>query len=244
MALHFKEIIMPGFFASLILLFTTLTPVAAKADSINPLDMSTIKQVTITGENSRVDFTTTETAPYIATITGTRTSWLASWYSSWFSSSCDTKTTTEIRDQSLTIHVIDSPLLSLSDCEVRITVNLPKDGDINIDQQALLARFTGDYRSIHINGNAADFSLDGYVSKLDIKGHAVRSDVRLDRTNSNETIRLDSHALDATFSFLKGTPISYAVDSKASFIDSKLVSTPGAKPSIDIRSEYVRATIR
>ncbi|MEP7456934.1 hypothetical protein [Phyllobacterium sp. SB3] len=235
---------MPGFFASLILLFTTLTPVAAKAEIPAQLDMTAIKQVTITGESSRMDFTTIDTVPYTATITGTRTSWLASWYSSWFSNSCDTKTTTEIKDQALTINVVETPLLSISDCEVRIIVNLPEGADINIEQHALLAHFSGQYRSIRINGNTADFSLDGYVSTLDIKGDAVRSDMRFDRTSGNETIRLDSHALDASFNFLKGTPISYAVKANASFIDSKLANTPGAKPSIDITSDYVRATIR
>jgi hypothetical protein len=235
---------MPEFFASLILLFTTLTPIAAKAETAAQLDMTAVKQVTITGESSRVEFTTLETSPYSATITGTRTSWLASWYSSWFSNRCDTKTTTDIKDQTLTIDVVETPLLSLSDCEVRIIVNLPKGADINIDQHALLARFSGEYRSIRISGNAADFALDGYVSTLYIKGDAVRSDVRFDRSSNNETISLDSRALDATFSFLKDTPISYAVNAKASFIDSKLANTPDAKPFIDIKSDYVRATIR
>lgn len=235
---------MPGFFASLILLFTTLTPVAAKAETAAQLDMTRIKQVTITGESSRLDFTTLDTVPYAATITGTRTSWLASWYSNWFSNRCETKTTTEIKDQTLTIDVTESPLLSLSDCEVGIIVNLPKGADISIEQHALLARFSGEYRSIRINANAADFSLDGYASRLDINGDAVRSDVRFERSSKNETIRLESRALDAAFSFLKDTPISYAVDAKASFIDSKLMNTPGAKPSIDIKSDYVRATIR
>lgn len=235
---------MPGFFASLILLFTTLTPVAAKAETAAQLDMTAIKRVTITGESSRMDFTTLDMTPYAATITGTRTSWLASWYSNWFSNRCDTKTTTEIKDQTLTIGVVETPLLSLSDCEVRIVVNLPKGADISIEQHALLARFSGEYRSIRISGNAADFALDGYVSSLYIKGDAVRSDVRFDRSSNNEAIRLESRALDATFSFLKGTPISYAVDAKASFIDSRLTNTPGAKPSINIKSDYVRATIR
>ncbi|MHC1549562.1 hypothetical protein [Phyllobacterium sp. K27] len=235
---------MPGLFASLILLFTTLTPVAAKAETAAQLDVTAIKQVIITGENSRVDFTTLDTSPYAAIITGTRTSWLASWYSSWFSNRCDTKTTTEIKDQTLTIDVTETPLLSVSDCEVRIIVNLPKGADINIEQHALLARLTGEYRSIRIRGNAADFSLVGYASSFDIKGDAVRSDVRFDRSSNNETIRLESRALDATFSFLKDTPISYAVDAKASLIDSKLANTPDAKPSINITSDYVRATIR
>lgn len=235
---------MPGFFASLILLFTTLTPVAASAEPSKPLDMANIKTVAITGEASRVEFTTTDTQPYAASIVGNRSGWFSNWYSIWFSNECETGTSAELKDQTLLIHVVDAPLLSLSDCEVRIHINLPKNGDVDIEQHALIARFSGDYRGIRIKGNAADFSLDGYASSLDIKGDAVRSNMRFDRTNNSETIRLDSHALDATFSFVKDTPISYVIDAKASFIDSKRESTPGAKPSIEIKSEYVRATIR
>lgn len=44
---------MPGFFASLILLFTTLTPVAAKAETAAQLDMTAIKRVTIPGTDWR-----------------------------------------------------------------------------------------------------------------------------------------------------------------------------------------------
>ena len=235
---------MPGFFASLILLLTTLGPVAARAEPSKPLDMANIKTVAITGEASRVELTTTDTQPYAASISGNQSGWFSNWYSSWFSNACETDTTTEVKDQTLLIHVAESPLISLSDCEVRINVNLPKNSDINIQQQALYAKLSGDYRGITISSNAADFSLDGYASSLDIKGDAVRSDMRFERTNHSETIRLDSHALDASFSFVKDTSISYLIDAKASFIDSKRESTPGAKPSIEIRSEYVRATIR
>lgn len=124
------------------------------------------------------------------------------------------------------------------------SANLPKNLDVGIDQHALDARLSGDYRGIRIDGNAADFALDGYASSIYISGDAVRTEIRFERTYNNETIQLNSHALDASLSFGKDAVISYAVDAKASFIDSKRENTPGAKPSIDIKGEFVRATIR
>jgi hypothetical protein len=236
---------MLNLFVSILLLFQTLTPVAARAEALKaPLDIAQIKKVSITGEASRVEFTTTDTLPWSVAMTSIRSGWFSNWYSSWFSNECETASTMEVKDQTLLIHVANAPLLSFSDCEVRIHANLPKNSDVSIEQRALYARLSGDYRGIRVDGNATDFALDGYASNLDISGDAVRSDVRLERTNNNETIRLDSHALDASFNFGKDTPISYAINAKASFIDSRLANTPGAKPSIDIKSEFVRATIR
>ena len=50
--------------------------------------------------------------------------------------------------------------------------------------------------------------------------------------------------LDASIRFLVPTAISYGVDAVASYVDSALVNTPGAQPSITIRGEMVHATIR
>ncbi|PSH63508.1 hypothetical protein [Phyllobacterium sophorae] len=236
---------MLNLYVSILLLFQTLTPTAASAEALKaPLDIAQIKNVSITGEASRVEFTTTDTLPWSVAMTSIRSGWLSNWTSSWFSNACETASTMVVKDQALLIHVVNAPWLSLSDCEVRIRANLPKNSDVSIEQHALYARLSGDYRRIRVDGNAADFALDGYASSLDVTGDAVRTDIRLERTNNDETILLNSHALDASFSFGGDMAISYAVNAKASFIDSKRANTPGAKPSIDIKSEFVRATIR
>jgi len=39
------------------------------------------------------------------------------------------------------------------------------------------------------------------------------------------------------------TPVSYLVEAVASYVDSALPNTPGAKPSITLRGEMLRARI-
>jgi hypothetical protein len=230
---------------ALLLLFETVTPSAAQAEQIKtPLDIGQINSVVVTGEASRIEFTAGDPGPYQARIIATRSGWFSGWYSSWFSDACATRTTMEVKDRALLIHVVNAPLLSLSDCEVLIRATLPADGDVSIEQAALQARLTGDYGTVHVKGHAANFALDGHVANLDISGDAVRSDLRFARITSSETIRFDSRALDASFTFGKDVPISYAVDAKASLIDSQRDSTPGAKPSISVKSDYARVTIR
>lgn len=62
----------------------------------------------------------------------------------------------EVRERTLRIHVVNAPLLSLSDCEVLIRASLPADSDVSIEQAALQARLTGDYGAVRIKGHAAD----------------------------------------------------------------------------------------
>ncbi|MFJ7353639.1 hypothetical protein ACIQWS_05665 [Phyllobacterium sp. NPDC097923] len=228
---------------AILLLFGTVTPSAA-GELQPPLDIAAVNSVTITGEASHIVFTAGDGAPYQARVTSTRSGWFSGWYSSWFADQCATRTTMEVRERTLRIHVVNAPLLSLSDCEVLIRASLPAGSDVSIEQAALQARLTGDYGAVRIKGHAADFALDGHAASLDISGDAVRSDLRFARVSNSETIRLDSRALDASFSFGKDVPISYTVDAKASLVDSKRDSTPGAKPAISIRSDYARVTIR
>lgn len=110
---------MLNLYVSILLLFENLTPTAAKAEALKTLlDIAQIKKVSITGEASRVEFTTTDTRPWSVAMTSIRSGWFSNWYSSWFSNECETDSTIEVKDQTLLIHVVNAPLLSLSDCEV------------------------------------------------------------------------------------------------------------------------------
>ena len=70
--------------------------------------------------------------------------------------------------------------------------------------------------------------------------------VRLDfeTINQNETITIQAKALDAYVGFADKAPISYTVTGTASHVDSALANTPGAKPSVGIKGDFVHATIR
>ncbi len=235
---------MLSLYVSILLLFSTMTPVAAHAENTTSLNANNITAVEITGDASRLELSTKDTEPFSATTNSIATGWFSRWYSSWFSGSCESGTTMNLVDRTLSISVASTPWLSNSECEVSIRANVPKNTNIGIRQNALLAKLTGDFGAIHISSNAADVSLEGYASGLDVSGNAIKTDVRYERSNQDETIRLNSNALDAYFSFGADTPISYTVNAMASFIDSKRHNTPGAKPSLDIRGAFVRATIR
>ncbi len=235
---------MPDFFTALIVLFTSLTPLAAKAETLPILDTSTVNSVSISGQASDINFTTSANRPFNATISATRSDWFANWYSYWFSDRCATQTTAKIEGRALIIKVINGPDRVSFDCHVSIAINLPKDADISIDQTASRTELTGDFGAVRINSNAARIDFDGYATSLAIKGDAVHSNVRFSHSNSNETIALDAHAAKASFSFAKNTAVSYAVNAVASTVDSTLENTPGAKPFIRINSEFLDATIR
>ena len=60
----------------------------------------------------------------------------------------------------------------------------------------------------------------------------------------DETVAIAGKALDATLTFGRQVPISYSVTASASFVDSSLANTAGAKPSVVIKGDFVRVTIR
>jgi hypothetical protein len=67
------EQIMQNLYVSILLLFQTLTPTGAKAEDLTAaLDLAQIKDVRITGEASRVEFTTNDTLPWSVAMTSIR----------------------------------------------------------------------------------------------------------------------------------------------------------------------------
>lgn len=210
------------------------------------LDTSGIESVVVTGEASRVTLSSDPNRPLRAEIAGVRSGWfsrwLSGWSSSWFVDGCRSAATMRREGSGLLVDVPRS--FGLSSCEVRLVANLPAGTALRIDQHAVLAALDGDFASVTVTGDAANVSLDGHAGEIALKGDAMR--VRLDfRTASREeTVSLEGKALDASLRFAAGTPISYAVEAAASFVDSALPDTPGARPAIRIKGDFVRATIR
>ena len=144
----------------------------------------------------------------------------------------------------LRIDVAPSSWLDPSDCKVEINANIAPESSVSIEQAALLASMTGNFSSIAITGKAADVSLDGHASSIDLRGEALRVNLAYGSIRQDETIAIAGKALDATLSFGRQVPISYSVIASASFVDSSLANTAGAKPSVVIKGDFVRATIR
>ena len=68
----------------------------------------------------------------------------------------------------------------------------------------------------------------------------IRDDIKAATIAS---MKAHDSARTATLRFVQPTTISYLVEATASFVDSALPNTPGAKPSITIRGEMLRARI-
>ena len=115
---------------------------------------------------------------------------------------------------------------------------------MSIEQKALKAKLTGNFSSVEIKSDAADIDFVGHAKDVDIRGKATRANLVFDAIRQDETIAISSKMLDVYLGFGSGTAISYLIDAKASFVDSALPSTPGAKPSVVIKGDFVRSTIR
>jgi hypothetical protein len=111
-------------------------------------------------------------------------------------------------------------------------------------QAALQANMAGNFSTIAITSKAADVSLDGHASTVDLKGDALKVNLAFGSVRKDETIAITGKALDAALSFGQGVAISYSVTATASSVDSSLPNTAGTRPSVVIKGDFVRATIR
>ncbi|MBL8792139.1 MAG: hypothetical protein JNM45_16730 [Rhizobiales bacterium] len=81
--------------------------------------------------------------------------------------------------------------------------------------------------------------------KLDLvrKPDSSITRITLDRSDKSERVEINAHSLDASIDFPAQTPISYKVESKASWVDSALPNS-GEGATVAIRSEHARVKIR
>ena len=216
----------------------------ASGDAGKTLDLAGVNAVVISGEASSVRLTTSASAPYQATIGSRREGWFARWYSSWFANDCSLASDMKLEASTLRIVVAPSSWLDPSDCRVEINADIQPESSVSIDQAALKASMAGNFSTIAISSKAADVSLDGHASTVELKGDALKANLAFGSVRQDENIAITGKALDATLSFGKGAAISYSVTATASFVDSTLPSTAGAKPSVVIKGDFVRAIIR
>ena len=216
----------------------------ASGDAGKTLDLAGVNAVVISGEASSVRLTTSASAPYQATIGSRREGWFARWYSSWFANDCSLASDMKLEASTLRIDVAPSSWLDPSDCRVEINANIQPESSVSIDQAALQASMAGSFSTIAISSKAADVSLDGHASTVELKGEALRANLAFGSVRKDENIAITGKALDATLSFGQGAAISSSVTATASFVDSTLPNTAGARPSVVIKGDFVRATIR
>ncbi|TSE07503.1 hypothetical protein C1D09_018385 [Mesorhizobium intechi] len=147
----------------------------ASGDTGKTLDLAGVTAVVISGEASSVRLTASASAPYQVTIGSRREGWFARWYSSWFANDCRSASDMKLEASTLRIDVAPSSWLDPSDCRVEINANMQPESSVSIDQAALQASMTGNFSTIAITSKAADVSLDGHASSVDLRGDALKA---------------------------------------------------------------------
>lgn len=104
-------------------------------------------------------------------------------------------------------------------------------------------RLSGDFSDLRVDSDAGDFAFTGHAAKIAVSGAALRAQLAFERVINTEEIRISGQMLDATVRFLVPTPVSYGVEAVASYVNSALPNTPGAKPDIRITGEMARVRI-
>jgi hypothetical protein len=230
---------------SIPLLFLTLLFAAADGDPAGrTLDIANVRSIVIKGDASSIRITTEPGKAYNVVTSGRRSGWFSSWYSSWFFNACKDESQVRIDGATLTIDAAMSAWSDIGDCSAEISANVPAGSGVAIEQQAFMARLAGNFSSLRSSGKAADITLDGYASTVDISGAAVRASLTYNQIRQDEKINIAAQALDAYLGFGSDVPVDYTVTAKASYVDSLVPSVPGARPLVNISGDYVHARIR
>lgn len=218
--------------------------VSTRDSLAGPVDLSKVSTIRVVGSASDIRISTGVEGPHIAELKGERRGWGAIWHSGWFFDACPARGAMRIEGDTLIVDVGSTPrFFDWSDCTMELAADIRPGAAVIIDQKAARTRLDGDFSVVDIRSDAGDISFDGHAENLTISGAALRARITFEKVTQNETIAISGKMLDATLRFLQPTAISYLVEATASFVDSALPNTPGAKPAITIRGEMLRARI-
>jgi hypothetical protein len=213
-----------------------------------PVDLTGVTQLSVTGAASDISISTRGDGAREAVLSGTRHGWGAIWRSGWFAGDCAGQARMTRDGATLTVDMGDRGGFfgwnDWDECTLTFTAELSPEARVSIRQNAARMQLSGDFAAIDVESDAGDFAFTGHAATVAVSGAALRAKLAFERVMNTEEIRISGKMLDASLRFLTPTPISYGVDAVASYVDSALPNTPGAKPSISIRGEMVHATIR
>ncbi|MFD2263958.1 hypothetical protein ACFSM5_13735 [Lacibacterium aquatile] len=213
----------------------------ALAAAPQSLPIQDITAVIVTGDASAIDVTSDPGRPYRVSLAVRRSGWFGNWSSNWFYNSCRDNSRIWKEGPELRVAVVESTGFGSSDCTVELKVNMPASAHVSITQKAARVALTGAYGDVDLDLRAGDVTLKGDVRTVAVRGDAVRANLSFGIV---EAVTVDVAMLDVFLGFAPGSDISYRVDAAASFVDSALPNTPGAKPSVLVRADAARATIR
>lgn len=218
------------------------------SDAISgPVDLTGVTRLAVTGAASDISISTRGDGAREAVLSGTRHGWGAIWRSGWFAGDCTGQARMTRDGDTLTVDMGERGGFfgwnDWDDCTLSLNAQLAPEAMVSIHQNASRIRLSGDFSVIDVDSDAGDFAFSGHAASVAATGAALRALLAFERVTNTEEIRISGKMLDATVRFLTPTPISYGVEAIASYVDSALANTPGARPDIRIRGEMVRVRI-
>lgn len=233
-----------GVAVALVLLNGTVSLYTAGESMTEPLDLSSVSNIRVTGTASHIRISAGAEGALTARFTGERRGWGAVWKSSWFSDACPPRGSMQVEGDTLTVTVGEGArTFDWSDCSMTLTANVQPGAAVRIDQQAARTELSGNFSLVDVKSDAGDVSLAGHAQIVSVSGAALRARLAFDTVTHDETIAISGKMLDARVSFKEPTEVSYSVEARASYVDSSLPNTPGAMPAISIRGEMAHVRI-
>lgn len=212
-----------------------------------PIDLSGVTRLEVTGAASDISISTRGDGATEAVLSGTRRGWGAIWRSGWFAGDCTGQAQMSRDGDTLRVDMGERGGFfgwnDWDDCTLTLTARLAPEASVSIRQNAARMRLSGDFAEIKVDSDAGDFAFTGHAASVLVAGAALRANLAFERVMNTEEIRISGKMLDATLRFLVPTPVSYGIEAVASYVDSALPNTPGAKPDIRIKGEMARVRI-
>ena len=209
---------------------------------------SSITQVRKHGAAGVAHISTRADGPFGAQLNTRSVGWGRFWRSAWASETCTELGTLEVEGSTLHVTMPSQAhgwgWWGEPECTPELQAQLPQGISVEVSQQASRLVLDGDFATVAIESRAGDVALRGHASALTLSGSALRAQVEYTQVRRNETIAFQGQAMDIDLQMPPATPIHYQVEAHASLINSSLPNTPGALPSITVRGDMVRATIR
>jgi hypothetical protein len=224
------------------LLMTLVSAFADDWKSGEVLDVSSIRSIVIRGDASSIKISANRTSPIGRRRRGGAMAGSPAGIRAGSSTAARIESRMQIDGTTLTIAVASSRWFDLSDCTPEVLANIPPGGSVRVDQQAVMARFEGDFASLGLASKAADVTLQGHASAVDRwDGGARASGLRHAQPPTRRSMSRAS--VDSYLGSARTCRRLYR-HAKASLIDSARPSVAGAKPLVTIKAEYARTTIR
>jgi len=192
-----------------------------------PVDLSGVDAVVVTGGGLSVAAATEAGRPLLATLE--RTEGCAA--------------TLRVEGRVLTVDVRERSSVWPRECRPALSLNLRPGTDLALRPAAVEATLDGRFGAVTVDVHAAELSVTGRARTLDLSARALHAAIRATDPDPGQAIRIQANAADLDLGFRRGTPVSWDVDAKVSLVDSSIPASAADRPLVTIKGDFVRARI-